>query len=174
MSQREQKLATEYTSLWHAARDAATEIVERISSRRATYPSAPPARVQQIELVRANLIARPLHAQDAVRNGWPPEMLLDSLPRERTIPAVGRRRVLFRALCWAVDLEDQRASDAQWITLVPSYAPDAASLRGSVRNARLWLEQYVEQLHQMTASRLLVFTAIEIAFWTQGPYARLL
>ncbi len=163
---KEQNEAIEYTEQWHRTRDAAARAMESVTGNRAQFPRLPG---QQTTIVRSNLIASPTSKRAVRDNGWDAEALADTLSEIDDMPVSGHRRALVRVLAWLVSDEDGDVYDPVWITLVPKVAPDANNLRTAFRNAKDWLDHYLTELQFQVASKLLVFSAIEVAFWTSGP-----
>ena len=153
--------------LWRSTRLAAEKALATIID--GAFPVKTIAK-GKICVVRAPLIDCPNRSESALANGWSPELLAERIDELGQMPFTGKRRVLVRALAWLIDDEEGIAYDPQWITLIPKYAPtDGQSLRMAFVNAVLWLRHYIEALHQYTASKLLKFTMIEIAYWPMGP-----
>jgi hypothetical protein len=167
----EQLAATEYTARWHETRDTAAKALESIADgSRATFPTVAGdfTTVVRIPLVRAAGTRA-----SARREGWSATQLHDQLPGGSDVPLTGKRRVLVRAYAWLVSDDDGDVYDPQWITLIPKAAPDANNLRQGFVNAEDWLDHYNMELQFQVASKLLVFTMIEVVFWTAGtstPY----
>lgn len=165
---KEQNEALEYTEQWHRTRDAAASAMESVTGNRAQFPRLPG---QQTTIVRSNLIAQPTSKKAVRNNGWDAEALADNLSEIDDMPVSGYRRALVRVLAWLVSDDDGDVYDPVWITLVPKVAPDANNLRTAFRNAKDWLDHYITELQFQVASKLLVFSAIEVAFWTASEKA---
>lgn len=160
---REAEEATRYTERWHETRDQATDILSTIANTKPVYPKHPG---KQTEIVRVPLIRAPTARKSAYRSGWSPSELQDQLPSGKGLPSTGTRRVLIRAYAWLVDDEEGEVFDPQWITLIHKLSPDASNLRQAFRNAHDWLDQYVTDQQFSMASKQLIFTQIELVYWT--------
>lgn len=166
----EQVAAIEYTARWHETRDAAATALESIADHRATFPTVAG---DFTTVVRVSLVRAASTRASARREGWSAAQLQDQLPSGADVPLTGKRRVLVRAFAWLVSDDDGDVYDPQWITLIPKAAPDANNLRQGFINAEDWLDHYNMELQFQVASKLLVFTMIEVVFWTAGastPY----
>lgn len=173
---REQLAARRYTGRWHRVLAWATralslagyddvESVEPGEQRRRArvwggsyYRLAKDSnRVEQHAVARVRDLT---DAEEAYERGLGLE-LLDSLPAGPGRQQGGIRRVVITALTWTPDDAGAVAYDPAWITL-----GHGMTARTAAAAAARFVRDYTRALHARTYSRELIFTALEIKFWT--------
>lgn len=161
---REQQEAIRYTNQWFAVYDWTTETLDNIPG---FDWGRIPDNFQRMIRVRATI--RQLDNEEvAYKRALPIVAMLDWLQRPGPgREEGGRRRVVIRIFCWAIDRKNEAAHDGKWIRVA-----DDMSAHASRARARRWATQYDRDLAIGDVSRELRMTAIEIAFWTQTIKAR--
>lgn len=123
-------------------------------------------RVQQ----RAVALVRDLtDPEEAYERGLPLETL-DAFEAATSPPdraSGGYRRVVITALTWTPDHMGEVGYDPAWVTL-----GHGMTARAAAAAATRWVRGYAQALHNKVVSRELVFTALEVKFWTAPSGAK--
>lgn len=176
---REQRGGRWYTARWHRVKawsDAALALAgfEDV----APDDARPRARVRTGSYYRHARDARRVeqHAVAGVRDLTDAEEafergrglhLLERLPDGPGRAAGGVRRVVITALTWTPDYEGEVGYDPAWITLGHGMTAKTAAAA-----AARFVRDYTRALNARVVSRELVFTALEIKFWTAPAGAK--
>ena len=98
--------------------------------------------------------------EEAYRRGLPLEVL-EAFPAGPGRQRGGVRRVVITALTWVPDREYEIADDAAWITI-----GQGMTAKQAARRAAQFVRNYERALVKRVVSRELIFTALEVKFWT--------
>jgi hypothetical protein len=159
----EQRAAVWYTRKWHRVRRWAEDAVELAGFeevRPHVIRFAPKQNGTRVERLAVSRVRDMDDEEEAYARGLPLEVM------EALIIGPGReegglRRVVITALTWVPDHEYEIADDAAWITIGWGMTAKQASVR-----AARFVRNYERALVKRVVSRELVFTAIEVKFWT--------
>ena len=116
-----------------------------------------PERVEQHAVARVHDLT---DDEEAYEKGLPLEML-DAFPAGPGRDEGGVRRVVVTALTWVPDYDAGVGYDPAWITL-----GHGMTARTAAAAAARFVRDYTRALDARVVSRVLVFTALEIKFWT--------
>jgi hypothetical protein len=164
---REARAGRWYARKWHRVLDwvsdslllAGYDSVGSARVRTGTYyrNMKHPERVEQHAVARVHDLT---DDEEAYEKGLGLE-LLSSFPEGPGREAGGIRRVVITALTWVPDYEAGLGYDPAWITL-----GHGMTARTAAAAAARFVRDYTRALDARLVSRELVFTALEIKFWT--------
>jgi hypothetical protein len=168
-SAREQRAAERYTAKWHRVEDWVEDALtlpgfDDVPHRRlGTYFKREVDRVTR----HASSRVRDLKdAEEAYDRGMALE-IFDGLPAGPGRDVGGLRRVVITALTWTPDAEGEVAYDPAWITLGWGMTAKQAAAA-----AKRFVRNYTRASNARVVSRELIFTAIEVKFWTARTAAK--
>jgi hypothetical protein len=159
----EQAAALRYTGRWHRVRawaEGALELGGFEEVRPHVIKFARRQNGTRVERLAVSRVRDLDDEEEAYRRALPLEVL-DDFPVGPGRLRGGIRRVVITALTWVPDHEFEMCDDAAWITLGWGMTAKQAT-----RRAAEFVRNYDRALHARTNSRELVFTALEVKFWT--------
>ena len=158
----EQRKATSYTRKWHAVHAWGLDIVQAMDELDAPQPANP-----RTTLLRGSLVYALWDEEEAYARGL--DLMDLYVPFGPRMDEGGRRRVTIRVLTWIPDDYAGIAHDPAWITTGNGMSAFVAS----AKHAR-FTRNYADAVERGIESRRLLCTAVEVLFWTSGPYAETL
>jgi len=163
---REAVAALAYTRLWHDVQEWAEAVCSGLEEW-SPWPDEHP----RASKIRGLIVDDLDNEEEAFKRGVPIFDLVDWLGPWQAPGRVegGHRRVILRVFTWVKDRDNDVAYAGEWLKI-----GDDMSAKAADAHARRWAREYEEQLSRGFASREIIMTAIEIAWWTQRESARLL
>ena len=159
----EQRAAVRYTGRWHRVRDWALGALE-LGGFEEVAPHvvrfAPKQNGTRVGRAAVSRVRDMDDEEEAYRRALPLEVL-EAFPVGPGRQRGGVRRVVITALTWVPDHEYEQCDDAAWITL-----GWGMTAKQACRRAAEFVRNYERALHTRTNSRELVFTALEVKWWT--------
>jgi hypothetical protein len=159
----EQRQALRYTGRWHRVKywqeeALAIEGFEEVKPHVVKF--APKQNGTRVERLAVSRVRDLENEEEAYARGIPLGRLHD-LPIGPGRHMGGMRRVVITVLTWVPDEKYEIADDPAWINIGWGMTAKQAS-----RRAAAFVHGYARALANFTASRELIFTALEIKYWT--------
>lgn len=150
-----------YAAKWHRVHDWAYDVVG--ASGRDIVPAEHP-RNTRIAGWRSSWVLDINNEEEAYERGAPVEAFGDIIEGPARDDG-GTRRTSVRLYTWTINNGRQGAYDPQWIT-----TGWGMSARSAAHAHGRWIDAYANAVAHGIESRRLVATAIEVVFWTAGPW----